>query len=134
MKTVKIGGKEYAVSFMVEEMIQYQDEIGPVSRMGEQIFASLYDSDVIKNLVKTVRICVNGGLKDAGQDPVMTDEVVRRKMSLKEMTSAQETISLIVMDSMEVTYEAPAVIDEQTGDRDIGLEEIRKKKEPKAEE
>ena len=120
--TIKIGDREIPLAFTMEEFIEIEETIG---YMGEVRELLIKGKNRLRNLVSAIRILGNSGLKEAGKEPDLTDEWLKKNMD----PHAVMTYQLAVLACMAQDSESEAQTEEsENKERDLVLEEIEQKK------
>lgn len=122
--TIKIGGREIPLRFRMNQFIEIEEEIG---NLGDIKMMLLKGKQRLRNLITTVRILGNAGLKHAGEEPDLTDEWLTENMDPHALIGYQAA----VIGCLSKESESEAVKEEnEDKERDLVLEEIEAKKGP----
>ena len=121
---VRIGKREIPLRFRMKEFIQIEEEIGNMGEIRELLYEGQHR---LRNLIAAVRIMGNGALKEAGEEPDLTDEWLAENMEPFRVLEYQNAVIDCI--SAESKSEAAAEKSESE-ERDLVLEEIERKKGP----
>ncbi len=122
--TLNIGGKTIPLRFRMSEFIEIEEEVGYAGELKQMI---LKGKNRLRNMITTIRILGNGGLKHAGETPDLTDEWLRENMDPHALLAYQAAIIACMMrDGRSEAQEQQ----NENKERDLVLEEIEAKKDP----
>ena len=122
--TVNIGERTIPLRFRMNQFIEIEEEIG---NMGEVKELLLKGKNRIRNIISAIRILGNAGLKNAGEEPDLTDEWLKENMDPHALLAYQ----VAVIGCMSKATESQAAAEEKQDEaRDVVLDEINAKKEP----
>ena len=121
---VKIGDRKIPLRFRMREFKQIEEEIGPFMEVRNMIIKG---KNRIRNTIGVIRIMGNGGLKEEGQEPDLTDEWLEENMDPFSLTTYQ--VAVVTCLANENASEAAKEKNENK-ERDLVLEEIEEKKDP----
>ena len=122
--TVKIGERTIPLRFRMDQFRDIEEAVGNLGEVREIL---LNGKKRIRNLVTTIRILGNAGLKAAGEKPDITEEWLYENMDTSLLTIYQ----LAAVACMSRESESQAVKEEnENKERDLVLEEIEAKKDP----
>ena len=138
---MKIGEREIPMMLSTAELIDIQEEIGcTVGQLRDEVvgveinfeteevkFGVVSDPEKLKKFAKLIRIMGNAGLKNAGEEPDLTDEWLMDNMDPHALLAYQ--VAVIGFMSKETESQAAAE-EKQDEARDVVLDEINAKKEP----
>lgn len=120
---VQIGEKKIPLRFTMKQFAEIEEEIGYLGEVRKLI---LNGKNRIRNLVSVIRILGNAGLKNAGEEPDLTDEWLNENMDPHALMAYQ--LAVIACLSRDSESEA-AKEENEHKERDLVLEEINEKKE-----
>ena len=120
---VQIGERKIPLRFTMKQFAEIEEEIGYLGEVRKLI---LNGKDRIRNLVSVIRILGNAGLKNAGEEPDLTDEWLNENMDPHALMAYQ--LAVIACLSRDSESEA-AKEENEHKERDLVLEEINEKKE-----
>lgn len=116
--SLQIAGREIPLRFSMRELADIEEAIGTADKLKELI---LQGRRRLRNLVSTIRIMGNSGLRHAGQPEDLTDEWLLDHMDPAMITGYQIAVLGAFTDGFHMETEEDTV-------RDPVLEEIEKKK------
>lgn len=120
---VQIGERNIPLRFTMKQFAEIEEEIGYLGEVRKLI---LNGKNRIRNLVSVIRILGNAGLKNAGEEPDLTDEWLNENMDPHALMAYQ--LAVIACLSRDSESEA-AKEENENKERDLVLEEINEKKE-----
>jgi hypothetical protein len=136
MVTIKLKGREIPLSYMSYEMLEIQQEIGPLDRAinialgrnpdDENDTDKFGGAEHLKALATLIRILGNAGIEEAGEQygkPDLTDRWILKAMKPMEISLAGALCMKAVTEGM--MSEIPEK--EEEGPVDVTLEEMKKK-------
>ena len=122
--SLMIGEKKIPMKFGMRQFIELEEKLGNLAEIKELI---LKGKDRLRNLVFIIRVLGNAGLKNAGEEPDLTEEWLMDNMDPHYLMAYQ----IAVLACLTKETESQAVKEEnETKERDLVLEEINAKKEP----
>ena len=121
-----IAEREIPLRFKMNQFAEIEEEVGNLGEVRELITQK---RERIRNLMKMIRIMGNAGLKHEGKEPDLTDEWLGENMEPKNVMGYQ--IAVLAVMTAEGKSEAEQEENENK-ERDLVLEQIQKKKEPKS--
>ncbi len=121
---VTIGGREIPLRFKMNQFMEIEEEIGNLGEIQELI---LKGKKRIRNVVTTLRIMGNAGLKAAGEKPDLTDEWLLENMDTYALSEYQIAVLNCMAKESSLQTQAEESEDKE---RDLVLEEIEQKKDP----
>ena len=122
--TIKIGEREIPMAFTMEEFIEIEETVGYLGEVKQLIVKG---KERLRNLVTMIRILGNSGLKEAGQEPDITDEWLKKNMDPHAVLAYQLAVLACLAEDSE---SEAAKEEEENKERDLVLEEIESKKDP----
>ena len=122
--TINIGERTIPLRFRMNQFIEIEEEIGNLGEIKELL---LKGKNRLRNLISVIRILGNAGLKNAGEEPDLTDEWLKENMDPHALLAYQ--VAVIGCMSKETESQAAAEEKEDTA-RDLVLDEINSKKDP----
>lgn len=121
---ITIGKREIPLRFRMKEFIQIEEEIGNLGEIRELLYEGQHR---LRNLIAAIRIMGNGGLKEAGEEPDLTEEWLTEHMQpFSVMKYQNAVIECISEESKSETVRE----NNENEERDLVLEEIERKKGP----
>lgn len=121
--SLMIGEKKIPMKFGMRQFIELEEKLGNLAEIKELI---LKGKDRLRNLVFIIRVLGNAGLKNAGEEPDLTEEWLLDNMDPHYLMAYQ----IAVLACLTKETESQAVKEEnETKERDLVLEEINAKKE-----
>lgn len=124
--SIKVGKREIPLYYDLRAQIEFEEELGMTWDELRGSINRLKGNKNTKTVIQTIRIMGNRGLKRAGQEPDLTDDWLLDHILPKNLLEYRVAILETMMAGRYMETEENA--DEQ-GEVDIGLMEIRKKKE-----
>ena len=122
--TLTIGERTIPLFFGMDEFIEIEETIGNLGELRELI---LKGRQRLRNMISTVRILGNAGLKKAGQEADLTEEWLRANMDPHALMAYQ----IGILACLQRDGESEAVNENnENKERDVVLEEIQQKKAP----
>lgn len=121
---VRIGEREIPLYFGMDQFIEIEENIGNLGEVRELI---LKGKNRLRNMIGIMRILGNGGLKQEGQEPDLTDEWLRQEMDPHALLAYQAVILACMMRDEETQTVKE---ERENKERDLVLEEIAAKKDP----
>ena len=122
--TLTIGDKNIPLYFGMDEFIEIEETIGNLGELRELI---LKGRQRLRNMIKTIRILGNAGLKREGQEADLTEEWLRENMDPHALMAYQ----IGILACLQRDGESQAVNENnENKERDVVLEEIQQKKAP----
>ena len=122
--TLTIGDKNIPLYFGMDEFIEIEETIGNLGELRELI---LKGRQRLRNMIKTIRILGNAGLKREGREADLTEEWLRENMDPHALMAYQ----IGILACLQRDGESQAVNENnENKERDVVLEEIQQKKAP----
>ena len=118
--TVEIGGREIPLKYTMRELADMEEQIGTMDQFRDLI---LEGRKRLRNMAAAIRIMGNAGLKEAGQEPDLTDDGVLDAMDPQKMKAYQISVLAAFTGGWKMETE-------EEKEHDVVLEEIERKKEP----
>ena len=117
--TVEIGGRVIPLKYTMRELADMEEQIGTMDQFRDLI---LEGRKRLRNMAAAIRIMGNAGLKDAGQEPDLTDDKVLDAMDPNKMKTYQIAVLAAFTGGWKMETE-------EEKEHDVVLEEIERKKE-----
>ena len=134
MTSIQIKGREIPLLYTVYEMKQIQEEIGMMNKAislvtgrnpEDEDDTSKYGSpEHLAAMATMIRILGNAGLEEAGEKPDLTEKEIMRGLKPADLIISINTC----LDAMNEGMASEIPKKEETGQVDVVLEEISKKK------
>lgn len=122
--TLNIGDRTIPLYFGMDEFIEIEETIGNLGELRDLI---LKGRQRLRNMIGTVRILGNAGLKREGKAADLTDEWLKENMDPHALMAYQ----IAILACLHRDGESQAVSEEnENKERDLVLEEIEQKKDP----
>lgn len=118
--TVEIGGRVIPLKYTMRELADMEEQIGTMDQFRDLI---LEGRKRLRNMAAAIRIMGNAGLKEAGQEPDLTDDKVLDAMDPNKMKTYQIAVLAAFTGGWKMETE-------EEKEHDVVLEEIERKKEP----
>lgn len=122
--TLNIGDRTIPLYFGMDEFIEIEETIGNLGELRDLI---LKGRQRLRNMIGTVRILGNAGLKREGKAADLTDEWLKENMDPHALMAYQ----IAILACLHRDGDSQAVNEEnENKERDLVLEEIEQKKDP----
>lgn len=122
--TLNIGDRTIPLYFGMDEFIEIEETIGNLGELRDLI---LKGRQRLRNMIGTVRILGNAGLKREGKAADLTDEWLKENMDPHALMAYQ----IAILACLHRDGESQAVNENnEDKERDLVLEEIEQKKDP----
>lgn len=122
---INIGDRKIPLRFRMNQFEEMEEEIGNLGNTKELF---LNGKKRVRNVVTAIRILGNAGLKHDGQKPDLTDEWLNENMDPHAIMAYQAA----VLGCLSKESDSQAVKEEnENKERDLVLEEIEGKKDPR---
>lgn len=117
--TVEIGGRVIPLKYTMRELADMEEQIGTMDQFRDLI---LEGRKRLRNMASAIRIMGNAGLKDAGEEPDLTDDWLLDNMDPNKMKTYQIAVLAAFTGGWKMETE-------EDKEHDLVLEEIERKKE-----
>ena len=117
--TVEIGGRVIPLKYTMRELADMEEQIGIMDQFRDLI---LEGRKRLRNMAAAIRIMGNAGLKEAGQEPDLTDDKVLDAMDPNKMKTYQIAVLAAFTGGWKMETE-------EEKEHDVVLEEIERKKD-----
>ena len=117
--TVEIGGRVIPLRYTMRELADMEEQIGTMDQFRDLI---LEGRKRLRNMASAIRIMGNAGLKDAGEEPDLTDDWLLDNMDPNKMKTYQIAVLAAFTGGWKMETE-------EEKEHDLVLEEIERKKD-----
>ena len=125
LNVITIKKRKIPLRLVLSDIEMLSSEVGNISEMQELLGDDILSASQIKNIIKTIRILGNSGLEAMGKEPDLTDKWLGDRMRVQDVNQVLTlNLMLAIWGGMEMETE------EEEGEVDVVLEDLRKKKEP----
>lgn len=126
LDVITIRKRKIPLRLVLSDVAALSREVGNISEMESKLKDNFLSADHIQNVIKTIRILGNSGLRAMEKDADLTDEWIGDHLRLKDITAELILhLMLAALGGMEMETEEGEDDDKE---HDVVLEDLRKKK------